>query len=315
MSDIRRRQGGSQPASGQMLANNRGATQNTPSNVVEIFDAPDAAQNAPRGELADADYSKQLLASARQFMREGRFDDARDAAFKASRYDVEYGLFDDSPEAVLRDIDRQSGTVTLTAQTPPAAVATLPEIEPSRDSEQRLAGPATQVQASAAQARTQAQQLLRSARDVMKTGDLAKARDLVSQAESLNATYSLFDERPEIVLADIARLSQATSPTAAAPPAAAPAQPASRNVVAVPNDVPLMPDSLNPVTRTGGSSNPLLPATLASTENAPVARSPKSLPLETTPAPAAVSPGSADRAQKAAGLLAEARSLIQAGDL
>ncbi|MFP6765513.1 MAG: hypothetical protein VB858_17935, partial [Planctomycetaceae bacterium] len=56
----------------------------------------------------------------------------------------------------------------------------------------------------------EAQQLLSRAREAMSRGLFDTARKLAIEAGSRNATYSLFDETPEVVLSDIARAESRT---------------------------------------------------------------------------------------------------------
>ncbi len=215
-----------------------GLTDNAPNTVVEIPDQPEKGlPQVSDGPLTDRDYSRQLLAEARQLMREGHFDDARDTARKAARLNLTYELFDDTPENVLREIDRRTGTITLVNNDPPKEKPLIPleTIEPSKtpgtepapptgDAPQPLVqtqprntidppgarplpliGPETFPQASRSKDSEQAQRLLAKARESIEQGFYDNARRLVTAAASLNAEYGQFDERPEVVLGDINR--------------------------------------------------------------------------------------------------------------
>jgi general secretion pathway protein D len=229
--------------------------------------------------LTEREYALQLVAEARQLMREGRYDEARAAALKAQQEDVSYGLFDDRPELVLRQLDRMSGTVTLTEATAqPAATQQLAPAMPQT-------GPQTAAQAGAEQRHAQAQQLLTAARSAIKSGDLDTARSYVSEAQQLGATYRPFDETPDVVLADIARLESGATMPDSVPEIADPA-------------VPALPDNPLPVASAAPEAAPSLPsAGLLSPEQARARQ------------------GNDQRAAQAAQLLAEARQLIQQGDL
>jgi hypothetical protein len=75
--------------------------------------------------------------------------------------------------------------------------------------------------------RRQAQDLLRQATAALRANRLDEARKLATHASDLNATYSLFDVRPEHILAEVERREQsggvAPKPATAAAPEAAPA--------------------------------------------------------------------------------------------
>jgi len=168
--------------------------------VLEILDQPQSAPTDQTTNISDDELAKQLLAECRQLMRDGRFDDARAAAIRAKNLNVTFDVFSDTPQVVLRDIDFISGTMTLT-ESSQAKLDTLPGINPF----QAPADPTTAALASQNEKHAKTQQLLGS------------AKQLVEEAHDLNATYSLFAERPEIVMEDIERLQiQFTPPS---PPA------------------------------------------------------------------------------------------------
>ena len=294
--------------------------------VIEIVDRPETKPSAPQTNISDEQLAKRLVSESRQLMRDGRFDEARASAIQAKNLNTSFDIFSDRPDMVLRDIDRLANTLTLTEVARPAQSApeSLPQINPF----QAPAGPTTSALATQNQNRTNAQKLLSSARDRMRNGDFAGATDLVQQARNLKAAYSLFDERPEIVMADIERLKQQFNPSAQ------PASPGTANPFE--ESAELLTDSGK--TQPQGNSNFAAaeqPQFLPEAPAAPTQRSaanPFDKPAQllsgladskpqATQAFAATSPATAERpagasnAKQAAELLGKARQMIQAGRL
>ncbi len=237
---------------------------------------PTQPQAAPAQQpLTEREYALQLVAEARQLMREGRYDEARAAALKAQSEEVSYGLFDDRPELVLRQLDRLSGTVTLSeAAAQPAAAPAMPQ-----------PGPQTVAKAAAEQKHAQAQQLLAAARSAADSGDLTTAKSFVAEAQQLGVTYRLFDETPEVVLADIARLESGATMPDSVPEIADP------SVRTLPNN----PFPVASATQNAASSLPTTGVPSAEAAQAKLAKE--------------------QRAAQAAQLLGEARQLIKQGNL
>ncbi len=237
---------------------------------------PAQPQAAPAQQpLTEREYALQLVAEARQLMREGRYDEARAAALKAQSEEVSYGLFDDRPELVLRQLDRLSGTVTLSeVAAQPAAAPAMPQ-----------PGPQTVAKSTADQKHAQAQQLLAAARSAADSGDLTAAKSFVAEAQQLGVTYRPFDETPEVVLADIARLESGATMPDSVPEIADPA-------------VPTLPDNPFPVASATQDAAPSLPTTGIPSAEAAQAKL-----------------ANEQRAAQAAQLLGEARQFIQQGNL
>ena len=122
-----------------------------------------------------------LLELARQDMKNGNLDGAQAKAEQAGQLNVAYKLFEDMPELVLNEVAARRVTEGL------AQNAVVPN---------KTATPATRPQAKA---------LLAKARSAMGEGRIDEARQLAIEADRLKAPYDLFDDRPDIVLADIAR--------------------------------------------------------------------------------------------------------------
>ncbi len=156
--------------------------------------APAAApQTAPHNNAAAQD----LLHEARQEFAQGNFEGARARAAQAAELDVAYDLFDDQPELVMQDIRSAENRQALAA-----APAAPPESSPAKQ---------------------HAQKLLSDARQALANHQFELAEQKISQAEQIDVTYDLFDDSPQMVRYDIARLAGGRQPTAAL--AAAPAGP------------------------------------------------------------------------------------------
>jgi type II secretory pathway component GspD/PulD (secretin) len=114
-----------------------------------------------------------LVQSARLDLEAGRIQAARDKATQAMKYKVAFGPQEDSPALILRDADRLDAN---TAQTAPV------QANPQRD---------------------QALALVKQARTALTEGRLSVAREQALAASKMNVNYNLWDDRPELVMADI----------------------------------------------------------------------------------------------------------------
>lgn len=156
---------------------------------------------------ADADKKQQavdLVAAARRAMAQGHMTEARELALQARQADVTWGLFEDRPDHLIADLERQTNTRILAAN-PPANKVAAPSMEQNRE---------------------QALNLLKEARELLGTGNLDAAQERTLQAQTLDVAYGLFDDRPDLVQQEI-RTAQTRrmldQPTVAtAPPSAAP---------------------------------------------------------------------------------------------
>ncbi|MCA9016029.1 MAG: tetratricopeptide repeat protein, partial [Planctomycetaceae bacterium] len=154
------------------------AGQSTPSMPVAQSDA----------RSSDKEQSEKLLKQARAELQSGRYDSARELALQASQLDVAYRLFDDRPELILDEIKRaQSGNSLAATGSSPTQAA--PVAVPQGASKE------------------QATELLRLARLDIKKRDFDSARQKVNQVQQMQVSYDLFDDRPELVLAAIDRIS------------------------------------------------------------------------------------------------------------
>ncbi len=134
-----------------------------------------------RSKSADNEYEQAtgLLTQARAAMDAGNLEEAAKFADQAARLDVAYGMFEDNPTLVSRDIKRLQGTG--------AAVNSTFASADSDTSEDAL----------------MARKLLHEAREALVHGKLSVAREKAAQASELNVAYNVLDDRPELVMNDI----------------------------------------------------------------------------------------------------------------
>ncbi|MFN9971326.1 MAG: hypothetical protein ACK58T_15670, partial [Phycisphaerae bacterium] len=130
-------------------------------------------------ENAAASQAKTLLQQARLAMDAGQLDEAGTLAQQAAELDVTYGVFDDSPSLVLRDLESL-------------------EADSSGTTGQATAGAALNTEEIAA-----AKKLLKEAREALMQGRLSVAREKANKAKSMNVTWGMTDDRPELVLGDV----------------------------------------------------------------------------------------------------------------
>jgi len=124
-----------------------------------------------------------LLQKAREDLANGNLDGAQAKAEQAEKLNVAFGLFEDMPEIVLNDVAARRASEGIAQSTTPAAP----------------------VAATSPNAKSQALDLLKKARAALEEERVDEARQFALEAERLKAPYNLFDDRPDLVLADIAR--------------------------------------------------------------------------------------------------------------
>ena len=134
---------------------------------------------------SDKASAEALLASAREDLKAGRLDAARAKAMEAQKLNVTYGLLEDRPELVMDDVRRFEAFAANVAQSGSQAA-------PGADAGQKQ----------------KALALLAEARRDMQAGDLDSARAKAAEAQKLNVSYDLFDDRPDLVVQTIERYAQ-----------------------------------------------------------------------------------------------------------
>ena len=148
------------------------------------------------------DQAVALVAEAREDFLAGRFEEARRKALAADDLDVTFNLFEDRPELLLTDIDRQANTRTFAAKPKSAPAATTPDQVATQ-----TGNPEAQTARTASGADSRKQQairLLEQARQDLANGNLDAAQAKAEQAAQLNVTYKLFEDMPELVLSEVA---------------------------------------------------------------------------------------------------------------
>jgi general secretion pathway protein D len=140
-----------------------------------------AEKASVRSKSADKEYEQAtaLLNQARAAMDAGNLADAQKFADQAAEFDVAYGMFEDNPTLVSRDIKRLQGTGAAVHSTFASA-----DSDASEDA-------------------VMARKLLHEAREALVHGKLSVAREKAAQASELNVAYNVLDDRPELVLNDI----------------------------------------------------------------------------------------------------------------
>ncbi len=139
-----------------------------------------------------------LVRDARRAFNAGNFDEAYQKAIAAQKFDATYDVVDDRPESVLMDIDRamagQSSAKTndIAAKTPSA----------------------NPFASAGAGADAQARALVKEARIAMQAGRYEEAWDKASAAQRMNVAYDVFEENPEMILAQLEKMTPAAQPTA-----------------------------------------------------------------------------------------------------
>ena len=140
-----------------------------------------ASSDAPQ---SDRETALLLLSQAKQDLRAGDLKAARAKAEQAAQLKVAYQVFDDRPDLILQEIrtaESRTNKVVGTQKGKTAPASATPEKE-------------------------QALKLIAAARQSLKAGNVKKAQELVSEAEAIDVSYEVFDDRPEMVREDIERL-------------------------------------------------------------------------------------------------------------
>ena len=136
----------------------------------------------PVRQSEDAPQAKALLSKARTALKEGRVDEAKELAMKADELKVAFGLFEDTPEILLADIERAGNGAGRRSMN-----KSLPE-------EKEVDGLAKQ---------TEAIKMLRDARKLMKEGRFEEARAKALEVDSMEVALPVTADSPELLLTDL----------------------------------------------------------------------------------------------------------------
>lgn len=141
-----------------------------------------AQTQAPQDAEAVYEQAKSLLTQSRAAIDASKIELATQLADQADALNATYGLWEDSPALVKRDIARitQGGAA-------PAAVFgdDVMKQNPRSADEQKAAA------------------LVKEAREAISQGKWGLAKTKAQQAQDLNVAYTVFDDRPELILADV----------------------------------------------------------------------------------------------------------------
>lgn len=171
--------------------------------------AAGSAATTPRTAVnANKAKALQLLSEAKAALAAGDLDLARSKTLAANQIKVTYELFEDAPHKLMAQIDdaasgaKGDGKMIAATEENPFG-ETTPRTTP-RTAEPTA--PRTGRRSSGLPVAAQKQralELLELAKAELKAGRIADAKRLALEAREINAVYALFEDRPEMVLADI----------------------------------------------------------------------------------------------------------------
>lgn len=176
-------------------------------------------QGAGQPSAAEKQKAKQLLAEAKAAYDSGDLVLARAKTLEAKKINVTYDLFEEDPHQVEDQLDRTGAKSSSTAsrhqsQKPVETASAQGEENPfASETASRTAartgartGGRTGRRTSGLPMSVQKQralELLDLARAELKAGRIDDAKRLAMEAKEINTVYALFEDRPEMVLADI----------------------------------------------------------------------------------------------------------------
>ena len=171
-------------------------------------------QTAPRG-TANAGKAKalQLMAEAKTALAAGDLELARSKTLAANQTKASFDVLEETPHQLMAQIDdaalgnKGDGKMIADAAENPFAEETAPRTAARTGSR---TGSRSSGLPNAGQ-KQRATELLELSRAELKAGRLADAKRLAQEANKISAVYQLFEDRPELVLADI-ELAEASIP-------------------------------------------------------------------------------------------------------
>lgn len=162
-----------------------------------------AVQPAASTEEQDrSTVARELLRKARQMLEQGKLDEAERLALEAQAHEVEYGLFEDTPERVLSDVAR-ARAAQQTAIAPPTEIVQPDAMVSQEGIDPEVAKiPTTRPDASEREVRQLALQLLANARERLQRGDVLNAEEIARRVKAWDVKFGLFHfgDTPEKVL-------------------------------------------------------------------------------------------------------------------
>lgn len=166
-----------------------------------------SAQTEPaKGSGRQSTVARRFLQEARAEADKGNVTEARRRAEAAKSISSDWSGVEETPDQFLAALDGKAAPKPAqTSLEEDWSESETPADSDSVSAEQPMAEEADEEAVSSAdmRKRREAQRLVREARVAMKQGDMALARSRAMQARQLKASYALWDDRPEHVLADI----------------------------------------------------------------------------------------------------------------
>ncbi|MCH7686988.1 MAG: hypothetical protein IH899_09955, partial [Planctomycetes bacterium] len=169
-----------------------------------------------------------LIRQARQDIQAGRYEEARRKAIQASRYNVSWTLFEERPNLILAEVERKTGITLIPGGNGTSAPAFGSEAGFTNAAAFDRAQPGNKSWSLGGDQsndfKRRAMVLLAEARSELRQGNLQSAKAKALEAQNLGASYTLFEDRPKLVLQEIQRVAANSdsfpvidSPTAGAP--------------------------------------------------------------------------------------------------
>ncbi len=177
---------------------------------------PRTTGTAPRG-TANANKAKalQLMAEAKSAMAAGDLETARAKTLAANQMKVAFDVLEEAPHQLMAQIDEAAlgakGDGKMIADAAAGNEENPFATAPRTASTGGRTGRRTSGLPSPAQ-KQRAIELLELSRAELKAGRIADAKRLALEANEIHTVYALFEDRPELVLADI-ELAEASTPT------------------------------------------------------------------------------------------------------
>ncbi|MFN5534214.1 MAG: hypothetical protein ACK5EN_01970 [Planctomyces sp.] len=166
-----------------------------------------SAQTEPaKGSGRQSTVARRFLQEARAEAEKGNVTEARRRAETAKSLSSDWSGVEETPDQFLAALDGQAAPKSAqTSLEDDWSDSEAPADSDSNSAAEPIAEEADEEAVSSAdmRKRREAQRLVREARVAMKQGDMALARSRAMQARQLKASYALWDDRPEHVLADI----------------------------------------------------------------------------------------------------------------
>ncbi|MES2793467.1 MAG: hypothetical protein V4719_27895 [Planctomycetota bacterium] len=200
------------------------------------------SQTAARGANPNKAKAMQLLAEAKEAMATGDLEQARAKTLAANQIKVAYDVLEETPHQLMAQIDdaamSSKGDGKMLANKPAATAEDNPFATETAPRTTAATGVRTGRRASGLPMPAQKQraiELLELSRAELKAGRIDDAKRLANEAREINTVYALFEDRPELVLADI-ELAEASVPTGPGTGRRANLSKDDRNIVQVANE-------------------------------------------------------------------------------